>query len=57
MGELLDGNPLFPGESETDQIMVINSMLGNFPASMKQALEKKGTKLKDSNNRNTLEKR
>ena len=31
MGELVDGNPLFPGENEIDQIHCIQKVLGNFP--------------------------
>ena len=30
MGELIDGNPLFPGENELDQIHCIQKILGNF---------------------------
>ena len=31
MGELADGNPLFPGENETDQLHCIIKVLGNLP--------------------------
>ena len=31
MGELADGNPMFPGENETDQINCIIKILGNLP--------------------------
>ncbi len=31
MGELVDGNPLFPGENETDQLHCIQKVLGNLP--------------------------
>lgn len=31
MGELADGNPLFPGENETDQLHCIQKVLGNLP--------------------------
>jgi len=31
MGELADGNPMFPGENETDQIDCIIKILGNLP--------------------------
>ena len=31
MGELADGNPIFPGENETDQINCIIKVLGNLP--------------------------
>ena len=30
MGELVDGNPLFPGENEVDQLDCIQKVLGNF---------------------------
>ena len=32
MGELSDGQPLFPGESEIDQLYVIQKILGPLPA-------------------------
>lgn len=28
MGELSDGNPLFPGDSDIDQLYIIQKMLG-----------------------------
>ena len=31
MGELADGNPMFPGENETDQLHCIIKVLGNLP--------------------------
>ena len=31
MGELADGEPLFPGENETDQLLCIQKVLGNLP--------------------------
>ena len=31
MGELADGNPLFPGENEVDQLYCIEKVLGNLP--------------------------
>ena len=31
MGELADGNPMFPGDNETDQINCIIKLLGNLP--------------------------
>ena len=31
IGELSDGQPLFPGESEIDQLMVIQNVLGPLP--------------------------
>ena len=32
MGELYDGQPLFPGESEIDQLYIIQRMLGPLTA-------------------------
>jgi cyclin-dependent kinase-like len=31
MGELMDGQPLFPGDSEVDQLFVIQKVLGALP--------------------------
>jgi len=31
MGELMDGQPLFPGDSEVDQLFVIQKVLGQLP--------------------------
>lgn len=31
MGELMDGQPLFPGDSEVDQLFVIQKVLGTLP--------------------------
>ena len=31
MGELMDGQPLFPGDSEVDQLFVIQKVLGPLP--------------------------
>ena len=30
MAELIDGNPLFPGENEFDQLFLIQKCLGNL---------------------------
>jgi cyclin-dependent kinase-like len=30
MGELIDGKPLFPGESDLDQINVIQKVIGSM---------------------------
>lgn len=32
MGELCDGQPLFPGESEIDQLYVIQKVMGQLPS-------------------------
>ena len=34
MGELADGNPMFPGENEVDQIDCIIKILGNLPSDL-----------------------
>ena len=34
MGELVDKNPLFPGDNEVDQIFCIMKVLGNLPVSL-----------------------
>lgn len=31
MGEIMDGDPLFPGESEIDQLFCIQKVLGKLP--------------------------
>ena len=36
MGELSDGNPLFPGENETDQLHCIQKVFGNFTEEQKE---------------------
>lgn len=36
MGELVDGQPLFPGESEIDQLYLIQKMLGPLPADQRE---------------------
>lgn len=41
MGEMVDTQPMFPGESEIDQVQVIHNMLGPFPASLKAAIERR----------------
>ena len=40
MGELSDGNPLFPGEDEIDQIFCIEKILGNVPKEQVNAFYK-----------------
>jgi len=32
MGELIDSQPLFPGDNEIDQLYKIQSVLGNLPS-------------------------
>ena len=40
MGELVDGEPLFPGENEIDQLCIIQKVLGNLPNHMMEILTK-----------------
>ena len=37
MGELLDGQALFPGESDIDQLYIIQQVLGELSATQKEA--------------------
>jgi hypothetical protein len=39
MGELIDGEPLFPGENLIDQLDVIQNVLGNIPDKMKALIK------------------
>jgi len=40
MGELVDGDPLFPGDNEIDQLCVIQKVLGPLPQSFIEILSK-----------------
>ena len=40
MGELSDGQPLFPGESEIDQLYIIQKILGALPNYQMELFEK-----------------
>ncbi len=61
MGELVDGNPLFPGENETDQLHCIQKVLGNFPQEQINMFFKNpiyaGKKLLDVQKPETIERR
>lgn len=61
MGELADGNPLFPGENETDQLHCIEKVLGNLPPDQVEMFYTNpiynGKKLIDVTKPETLEKR
>ena len=61
MGELIDGNPLFPGENETDQLHVIQKVLGNLTDEQMDLFYKNplyhGRKLLDVSKPETLERR
>jgi len=62
MGEMIDAQPLFPGESEMDQLQVIHNLIGPFPSQIKGLIERRrdlrNLKLKDNNKiKNGLESR
>ena len=61
MGELADGEPLFPGEDEVDQIICIMKILGKLTEEQITAFNKtqrfNGVKLPDISKPETLEKR
>lgn len=60
MGELIDGQPLFPGESDIDQLRVIQKVLGPITNEQKEIMQKQprflGTKFPDFGKPETLEK-
>ena len=61
MGELADGNPMFPGENETDQINCIINVLGNLPEELVNMFYKnpiyEGKELKHVSKVESLERR
>jgi cyclin-dependent kinase-like len=61
MGELVDGQPLFPGETEIDQLFIVQKMLGPLTASQQDMFLKNrrfiGLKFPDMSKPDTLEKR
>lgn len=61
MGELIDGQPLFPGESEIDQLYVIQKVLGSLTPQQTELFLKNqrffGLKFPDMTRPDTLEKR
>jgi cyclin-dependent kinase-like len=61
MGELTDGQPLFPGESEIDQLFVIQKVLGPLTVEQMELFQKHprflGMKFPDITKPETLEKR
>lgn len=61
MGEITDGQPLFPGESEIDQLFVIQKVLGPLPKYLHEEFLKNprfiGLKFPDVTKPETLEKR
>ncbi len=61
MGEITDGQPLFPGDSEIDQFYVIQKVLGSLPSSLQEEFKKNprfvGLRFPDFGKPETLEKR
>ena len=61
MGEITDGQPLFPGESEVDQLFIIQKVLGPLPSYLQNEFTKNprfvGLKFPDLTKPETLEKR
>lgn len=39
MGEITDGDPLFPGESEIDQLFCIQKVVGKLPQALKEKFD------------------
>jgi serine/threonine protein kinase len=61
MGEIIDGQPLFPGESEIDQLYCIQKILGPLVAEHQEAFQKNkhfiGLKFPEISKHETLKKR
>lgn len=61
MGELIDGQPLFPGENEIDQLYLIQKMLGPLPADQRELFLKNprflGMKFPEISKPETIERR
>lgn len=61
MGELADGQPLFPGESQIDQLYVIQKVLGSLNSEQHELFQKNpryiGMKFPDLSKPETLEKK
>jgi cyclin-dependent kinase-like len=61
MGELIDGQPLFPGESEIDQLYVIQKVMGPLTSEQNEMFLRNprflGLKFPDMTRPETLEKR
>jgi len=61
LGELTDGQPLFPGESEIDQLFVIQKVMGPLTADQMEMFQKNprfiGIKFPDVSKPETLEKK
>ncbi len=61
MGEITDGQPLFPGETEIDQLYVIQKVLGSLPTQLQEEFKKNprfiGLKFPDIGKPETLERK
>lgn len=61
MCELIDGNPLFPGENELDQLFLIQKTLGPLPAELHERFVKNqrflGMKFPDIQNLDPIDKK
>ena len=61
MGEITDGDPLFPGESEIDQLFCIQKVVGKLPQALKEKFDENprfvGCKLPESAKPETIEKK
>lgn len=61
MGELLDGQPMFPGDNELSQLILIQKLLGNLPQSQQEIFYSNpmynGNKLEQVSKPETLERR
>ena len=61
MGELMDGQPLFPGDSEVDQLFVIQKVLGHLPDFLQEEFNRnsryQGLKFPEIPNPETIEAR
>ncbi|CAG9323353.1 CDKL5_3 [Blepharisma stoltei] len=61
MGELTDGQPLFPGENEVDQLYLIQKMLGSLTSEQQEIFQKNprfiGLKFPEISRIETLERR
>lgn len=61
MGEMIDGQPLFPGENEIDQLYLIQKVLGPLTPDQKESFQKNprflGTKFPEITKPETIERR
>lgn len=61
MGEITDGDALFPGESEIDQLFCIQKVMGKLPSSLQERFDANprfvGFKFPELSKQETLEKK